>query len=182
MSATDLTQIATRIAARMSRMRRDGSDPRPRSGKLSARFDGYPTPPSQMEPGIGWLVPYDLNAVYTNNANIIFAAVFSFPHDDLPDVMLSQIYPVASPHNEFGILQTLQRPTYAGLEVKLGGNAFADTDDDAYDLGPSASTNTGRRWFTVNVTDITLANEELEQAGQQNAILAARLEVQIPSL
>lgn len=164
----------------MERLRVDGTDPRPRRGAPQL-FSGLPTPPPQIVSGAAWLVPLEVLPISTNNASIVFVAMLGFPPNDLDEVLLEQIFPLASPHNPFGLLMTLQRKTYAGLETLLGGDPFGDTDRDDYTLGASADRLTGQRSFGVDVTSMDMSNQELKQSGAQTLILAATLQVQIPS-
>ena len=155
----------------------DGGDPRDTS---LPTFQGYAYPQDQPKPHTGWVAPGRITPITTNNTNVEFGLMLAWPRQNLRDQVLNGIYPLATPDNPFGVLQTFQRRTYADLEKKLGGEPFASVDDDALQLGQTSRTIDGVRWFSVNVTDIEAGSGEVVGGGTPIVYLSATMMVQIP--
>ena len=74
----------------------------------------------------------------------------------------------------------VRRDTYVGLEDDVGGDPFTDALSDQYDLGVSATSVSGFRWFTVEVTDIVADEGIITEGGTPVLVAALMLDVHLP--
>ena len=181
MAADDVKRIAEILATRVStRMRLDGGDPRLAETDQVPRFKGFAYPVDDLATNCGYLAPGDVTAINTNNSRITFVLMLTLPRQNLRNQIVNRIYPLVTPGNPFGVLQSLQRKSYEDLHLEVGGLAFPNPDADALTLGATPNTNSGQRWFSVNVLDIEAGSDETKPGGTKIVYMAATMEAQIP--
>lgn len=181
MAADDLLRTANILAKRIERLRIDGGDPRDSVSDGVTRFRGYPFPQDKPRTHTGWIVPMSITPVLNSFQTLSVLLSLAYPRQSLENTVLSGIYPLATVSNPFGVFQTMSRYTYEDLHLEIGGGEFADTDADAYYLGPSTyPTHSGLRQLNVDITNIQFGEAETLGGGTPIVYFECTMNVKIP--
>ena len=176
---SDLRTAADLVAARVSRIRVDGGDPR-EANRSAPRLVGYSYPPDRPAVATAWLTLMNVTPFDTNNSTAQFQLTIALSRQNVETAFRDRFYRLLDPSNPFGAMHSIQRDTYVGLEDTVGGAAFADAESDQYDLGVSATSLSGFRWFTVEVTDIAADEGIITEGGTPVLVAALMLDVHLP--
>ena len=175
----DLLRTAQVLAKRIERMRIDGGDPREASSQAT-RFRGHAFPPDSPKVDSGWVSPTQITPLKNSFTTVTFNMMLAFKRSSIENTMLNGVYPLSDTDNPFGILHTMTRYTYAGLEEKLGGDPFADVELDAYTLGASTRTNSGQRQLNVDMKSMELGEGTIVAGGTPIIFLESTMDVRLP--